>query len=196
MKVLVTGANGHIGSHVVRSLLDAGSTAIAFVRPGSDRRALEGLACETCEGDLLDAASVDRAMAGVDAVMHVGAVHRSMTPDPEDIVRPAVEGTRAVLDAAEKHGVKRVVVTSSAATVGFTKDPTKPLDESAQQTRIKSPYIRAKVKQEELALERAKQGKVEIVVLNPSGVYSARATIGSRQRRRRSSACFKAIRRS
>lgn len=171
MKVLVTGASGHIGNHVVRALLEAGSTPISFVRPASDRRALRGLACEAREGDLLDAASVERTMVGIDAVMHVGAVHRNMARDPDDIVRPAVEGTRAVLDAAEKHGVKRVILTSSGATVGFAKDLSKPLDESAHQERIKSPYIRAKVEQEKLALERAKAGHVEVVVLNPSGVF-------------------------
>lgn len=174
MRILVTGANGHIGGHVVRAVLDAGFTAVAFARPGSDRRALAGLACEVREGDLLDAASVDRAMDGVEAVMHVGAVHRNMTRDPEDIVRPAVRGTEAVLDAAEKHGVKRVVLTSSGATVGFTKDASKPLDESAHQTRLKSPYIRGKVEQERLALERAKSGSVEVIVLNPSGVFGPR----------------------
>lgn len=174
MRVFVTGANGHIGSHVVRALHEAGASAIAFVRPSSDRRALSGVACEVREGDLLDAASVDEAMQGADAVIHVGAVHRNMTPDPEDIVRPAVEGTRAVLDAAEKHGIRRVVLTSSGATVGFTKDPAKPLDESARQERTVSPYIRGKVRQELLALERAKSGKLDVVVLNPSGVFGPR----------------------
>lgn len=174
MRVLVTGANGHIGSHVVRAVQATGATVVAFVRPGSDRRGLDGLAYETREGDLLDASSVDRAIEGVDAVMHVGAVHRNMTRDPEEIVRPAVLGTRAVLDAAEKHGVKRVVLTSSGATVGFTKDLRKPLDERAHQTRARSAYIRAKVEQEHLALERARAGRVEVVVLNPSGVFGPR----------------------
>lgn len=174
MNVFITGASGHIGNHVVRAVLDAGSTPIAFVRPDSDRRALAGLACEIREGDLLDWESVDAAMNGVDAVLHVGAVHRNFARDPEDIVRPAVEGTRAVLDAAEKHGVKRVVVTSSGATVGFAKDPSKPLDETAHQERTKSAYIRAKVEQERLALECAKAGHVEVVVLNPSGVFGPR----------------------
>lgn len=174
MRVFVTGANGHIGSHVVRAVHEAGASAIAFVRPGSDRRALDGVPCEVREGDLLDAASVERAMQGAEAVIHVGAVHRNMTPDPEDIVRPAVEGTRAVLDAADKHGVRRVVLTSSGATVGFAKDPVKPLDESARQERTESPYIRGKVEQERLALERAARGGPEIVVLNPSGVFGPR----------------------
>ena len=174
LRILVTGATGHIGSHVVRAVLDAGSTPIAFVRPRSDRRALDGVSCEIREGDLLDAASVDRAMNGVDAVMHVGAVHRNHTQSADLMVRPAVEGTRAVLDAAEKHGVRRVIVTSSGATVGFAKDPSRPLDETAFQQRMTSSYIRAKVQQEQLALARAKQGGLEVVVLNPSGVFGPR----------------------
>lgn len=174
MKLFVTGATGHIGNNVVRAAVDAGHEVIAFARPKADRRGLSGVACEVREGDLLDAASVERAMQGAGAVLHVGAVHRNMTANPDDIVRPAVEGTRAVLDAAEKLGVRRVVLTSSGATVGFAKDPTKPLDESSHQERTKSAYIRGKVEQEKLALERAKAGRVEVVVLNPSGVFGPR----------------------
>jgi dihydroflavonol-4-reductase len=168
LKALVTGANGHIGSHVVRAVRAAGWTPIGFVRPGADERGLEGLELELRRGDLLDAASVERAVAGVDLVFHVGAPHRNFARDPDEIVRPAVEGTRNVLAAARKHGVKRVIHTSTGATVGFTKDPSKPLDESHFHQHPHSPYIRAKVEAEKLAREA--EG-VEVVILNPSGVF-------------------------
>lgn len=174
MKVLVTGANGHIGSHVVRAVLDEGWQAIAMVRPGSDRRALSGLSCEIRDGDLRDPASVERATQGADAVMHVGAIHRNADPGPDEMHHTAIDGTRAVFEAARKHGIKRVVLTSSGATVGFAKDPTRPLDESHRQERIASPYIRAKVEQERLALELSRSLGVELVILNPSGVFGPR----------------------
>ena len=79
-----------------------------------------------------------------------------------------------MLEAAAKAGVKRVVVTSSGATVGFGKDPARPLDESHRQERRASAYIRAKLEQEALALEAAKAGRTEVVVLNPSGVFGPR----------------------
>lgn len=129
MRALVTGANGHIGCHVVRACREASTEPVAFVRPGSDRRGLTGLDVETREGDLLDRASLDRAMGGVELVSHVGAVHRNFAADPAEIVRPAVEGTRNVLAAARAAGVGRVVHTSSGATVGFARDPQSPLDE-------------------------------------------------------------------
>ncbi len=171
MKALVTGANGHIGNHVVRALLEARHKAVAFVRPGSDRRALTGLEVELREGDLLDAATVDRAVAGVDWVFHVGTVHRNWSVDESTILDPAITGTRNVLDAAKRAGVKRVVVTSSGATVGFASDLTKPLDESAPLPTPRSVYSRAKLEAERLAL--AADG-VEVVVVNPSGVFGPR----------------------
>lgn len=174
MRVLVTGANGHIGSHVVRELFSAGSTAVAFVRPKSDRRGLAGIACEVREGDLLDAASVEKAVAGVDAVIHVGAVHANAEKSPGEMTRTAVEGTRAVLEAAARAGVKRVVLTSSGATVGFTRDPARPLDESHHQPTTRSPYIAAKVEQERFALAEATRLGLELLVLNPSGVFGPR----------------------
>jgi dihydroflavonol-4-reductase len=168
VKALVTGANGHIGSHVVRAVRAAGWTPIGFVRPGADERGLAGLELELKRGDLLDAVSVERAVAGVDLVFHVGAPHRNFAKDPDEIVRPAVEGTRNVLAAARKHGVRRVVYTSTGATVGFAKDPAKPLDESHFHEHPHSAYIRAKVEAEKLA--RSAEG-LEVVILNPSGVF-------------------------
>jgi len=168
MSVLVTGANGHIGCNVVRALLEDGQRVVALVRPGSDRRGLAGLDVELREGDVLDAASVNAACSGVEVVMHVAAPHRNFAADENDIIRPAVEGTRNVLDACARAGVKRLVLTSTAATIGFSSDPLVPLDESSALTDARSPYLRAKIQQERLALG---DERVEVVVLNPSGVF-------------------------
>jgi hypothetical protein len=86
---------------------------VAFVREGSDRRGLGGLDVGVC-GDVLDAGSVLRA-----------TVHKNLAANPDDVVQPAVEGTKNALDAAK--GVRRVVYTSSAATIGFTPDPARAL---------------------------------------------------------------------
>jgi dihydroflavonol-4-reductase len=143
---------------------------VAFVRRGSDRRGLGGVAVEVREGDLLDAGSVKTAMAGVDVVFHAGAVHRNYAADAAAIVRPAVEGTRNVLAAA---GTRRVVYCSTGATVGFAADVGKPLDESASLAAAKSAYIRGKLEAEKLALDAARGGQ-DVVVLNPSGVFGPR----------------------
>ncbi|MFZ5478515.1 MAG: NAD-dependent epimerase/dehydratase family protein [Myxococcota bacterium] len=172
MRILVTGASGHVGNHVVRAAVAAGHTAVAFVRPAADRRALAGAHCEVREGDLLDAVTVRRAAEGVEAVIHVGAVHRNLARTPDEMMRPAVEGTRNVLDAARAVGARRVVVTSTGATIGFAKDPARPLDERATVQSPRSAYVAAKLAQERLALEAA--GGPEVVVVNPSGVLGPR----------------------
>jgi len=174
MRVLITGANGHIGCHVTRAVAAEGWTPVAFVRPGSDRRGLAGVKCELREGDLTDAASVRRAMEGIEAVMHVGAVHRNAEATDGEMARTALDGTTAVLEAAAAAKVRRLVLTSSGATVGFAPDPSKPLDESHHQQRTSSPYTRAKVEQERLALALGAKLGVEVVVTNPTGVFGPR----------------------
>ncbi len=172
MRALITGANGHIGSHVVRAVIDAGWTPIAFVRDGSDRRALAGLDLELRSGDLLDANSLERAMSGIDILFHVGAAHRNYDPDPARIMRPAVEGTRNALAAARRCGVKRMIYTSTGATVGFAKDPSQPFDESHSLPSARSAYIQGKIAAEKVVLDAAASGEApEVVILHPSGVF-------------------------
>jgi dihydroflavonol-4-reductase len=171
MRVLVTGANGHIGCNVVRACMAQGMEPVAFVRPKSDRRGLTGVDVEVREGDLLDPASITRAVAGTEIVFHVGAVHRNWAPEEDRISRPAVDGTRHVLDAARRAGVRHVVCTSTAATVGFAADPAKPLDERASLDDSSMMYVRAKLAAEKVALAAAAEGGMDVVVVNPSGVF-------------------------
>jgi len=91
------------------------------VRPTSDLRNLEGLKADRVVGDLRDAASIEKALSGCDVVFHVAADYRLWVRrrDSDEMYRSNVEGTRAVLEAARKQGVRRVVYTSSVATMGF-----------------------------------------------------------------------------
>src|SRR2546429_2777004 len=116
---LVTGGTGFIGANVVGELVAADATVRVLARRGGDRRALEGIRVELAEGDLLDAASVRRAVAGVQQVYHVAADYRLWTPDPAALYRANVEGTRAVLEAAGQAGVGRVGYTSSVGALGI-----------------------------------------------------------------------------
>src|SRR6201996_8248111 len=115
--ILVTGASGFVGSAVARLLLTAGHDVRVMVRPTSARTNLADPRLHIVEGDLRDAGSIARAMSGVSDLFHVAADYRLWAPDPDDIVRTNVEGTRAVMDAALSAGVARVVYTSSVATV-------------------------------------------------------------------------------
>ncbi len=137
MKAFVTGATGFLGSHVARALSQQGADLRLLVRPTSNLKNLEGLRAETAIGDLRDASSLEKAMSGCDTVFHVAADYRLWVRDPEEMYRSNVDGTRAILEAARKNGVRRLVYTSSVATMGFTckgHPPGRPPDNP--QTRI------------------------------------------------------------
>ncbi len=119
MTTLVTGATGFVGSAVARQLLDRGQAVRVLARPGGDRRNIAGLSVEIAEGDLRDRASLDRALAGCDALFHVAADYRLWVPRPDEIYEANVAGTRALMLAAGEAGVKRIVYTSSVATLGI-----------------------------------------------------------------------------
>src|SRR5271157_8037 len=119
MLAFVTGATGFLGSHVARALAAQGAQLRLLVRPTSDLRNIEDLPAERVQGDLRDPASIEKALAGCEAVFHVAADYRLWVRDPEQMYRSNVEGTRSLLEAARKQGVRRVVYTSSVATMGF-----------------------------------------------------------------------------
>jgi dihydroflavonol-4-reductase len=97
---LVTGGTGFVGANVARELVAAGATVRVLARPRADRRALHGLPVEVADGDLLNPASVRRAMEGVQTVYHVAADFRLWTPQPAGLYRTNVDGTRVVLEVA------------------------------------------------------------------------------------------------
>jgi dihydroflavonol-4-reductase len=168
MLVFLTGATGFLGSHVARVLADQGAELRLLVRPTSNLRNLDGLKAETATGDLRDAASLERAMAGCDTVFHVAADYRLWVRDPEEMYRSNVNGTRSILDAARKNGVRRVVYTSSVATIGFTSDGHPANEDSPVALRdMIGHYKRSKFMAEQLALE-AGRGGMHVVTVNPT----------------------------
>jgi dihydroflavonol-4-reductase len=168
MQTFLTGATGFLGSHVARALADQGANLRLLVRPTSDLKNIEGLKAETATGDLRDPASLEKAMAGCEAVFHVAADYRLWLRDPAEMYRSNVEGTRAILDAARKNGVRRVVYTSSVATIGFTGNG-RPADEDSPVSLADmiGHYKRSKFMAEQLALE-AGRGSMQVVTVNPT----------------------------
>jgi dihydroflavonol-4-reductase len=168
MLAFVTGATGFLGSHVARVLAEQGAALRLLVRPNSDLRNLQGLNAETASGDLRDPASLETAMAGCDTVFHVAADYRLWVRDAEQMYQSNVEGTRAILAAARKNGVRSVICTSSVATMGFTANG-HPADEDSPVSLADmiGHYKRSKFMAEQLALEAGRSG-MRVVVVNPT----------------------------
>lgn len=177
---LVTGASGFVGSAVARALLEAGFGVRALVRATSPRGNLEGLAVEIAEGDMRDLADVSKAAQGARYVFHVAADYRLWAPDPREILRANVEGTRAVMTAARTAGAERIVYTSSVATLRLHADGT-PADESGPLTEAEAigAYKKSKVAAERLVEAMIGAEGLPAVIVNPStpvGPRDARPT--------------------
>jgi len=168
VKAFVTGATGFLGTHVARVLAEQGAGLRLLVRPTSNLKNLEGLPAETAMGDLRDAASLEKAMSGCEVVFHVAADYRLWVQDPAEMYRSNVEGTRAVLEAARKNGVRCVVYTSSVATIGFTGNG-HPADEDSPVALADmiGHYKRSKFMAEQVALEAGRAG-MRVVTVNPT----------------------------
>jgi len=168
MRALVTGATGFVGSAVARALLQDGWQVRTLVRAQSDRRNLQRLAVEIVVGDLLDAGSLDRALADCEALFHVAADYRLGASKPEQLYRTNVDGTRNILDAARRAGVARVVYTSSVATIGIPADGS-PGDEATPValTDMIGHYKRSKYLAEQVVRDAAPAG-ISVVIVNPS----------------------------
>jgi dihydroflavonol-4-reductase len=173
LKAFVTGATGFLGSHVARVLAEQGADLRLLVRPTSNLKNLEGLLSpgaktETARGDLRDPASLEKAISGCDTVFHVAADYRLWVRDPAEMYRSNVEGTRAILEAARKNGVRRVVYTSSVATIGFHGDGQAADEDSpVSLADMIGHYKRSKFMAEQLALEAGRNG-MYVVTVNPT----------------------------
>jgi dihydroflavonol-4-reductase len=172
---LVTGATGFIGSAVVRKLLARGRAVRALVEPGAPTPNLDGLTgVERIAGDVLDRDAVGRAMAGCDAVYHLAAIYALWLPDEKIIYDVNVEGTKNVLFAAMKAGVRKVVHTSSIAAIGVPR-----ASELADETfafnywNEANAYIRSKYLSDLDAQRFAREG-VPVVIVCPAFPFGER----------------------
>jgi dihydroflavonol-4-reductase len=168
MLAFVTGATGFLGSHVARVLAEQGARLRLLVRPTSDLRNISDLDAERVRGDLRDVASFESGLAGCDALFHVAADYRLWVRDPEQMYRSNVEGTRGLIEAARKQGVRRIVYTSSVATMGFGSNGMRADENSpVSLAQMIGPYKRSKFMAEQVAFEAARAG-VDVVVVNPT----------------------------
>jgi dihydroflavonol-4-reductase len=162
--VLVTGASGFLGWHVARVLLERGYSVRALVRAGSR---VEELDVECVTGDLRDAASLERAVAGCGLVFHVAADYRLWARDPGELYRSNVDGTRNMLQAARNAGAERIVYTSTVGCIGIPHGGIGNEDTPVTLQDMAGDYKRSKFLAEQVALEFARGG-LPVVIVNPT----------------------------
>ena len=167
MRLFITGSTGFVGSHVAALAAKQGAELRLLARTTSKTQNLPKGA-EVVLGDLREPQTFASALRGCDAVIHVAADYRLWVPDPADMYKANVEGTRELLRLAREAGVPRVVYTSSVATMGFKTDGTvvnedTPVSEAA----MIGHYKRSKWMAERVAIEAAESGQ-QVIVLNPT----------------------------
>jgi len=168
MKVFLTGATGFVGHHVAHALAAQGADLRLLVRKSSNLANLEGIRGETHLGDLLDPESLRSGLEGCDALMHVAADYRLWIRDPQSMYRANVDGTRELLRMARESGVKRVVYTSSVATMHFRTDGLVINEDTPVSLKdMVGHYKRSKFLAEQEAIKAAQQG-LQVIILNPT----------------------------
>lgn len=170
MKLFLTGATGFVGSHIARLAVEQGHTLRLLSRASSNRSLLP-VGAEVVTGDLREPEAFAPALRGCEALIHVAADYRLWVPDPAEMYRANVEGTRRLLRLAAAAGVPRVVYTSSVATMGFGHEGSAaaPVDEHTpvSEADMIGHYKRSKWQAEQVALEAARSGQ-HVIVLNPT----------------------------
>ena len=170
MLAFVTGATGFLGSHVARALAEQGADLRLLVRSNSNTKNIADLKADLITGDLRDPVSLEKGIAGYDVVFHVAADYRLWVRDPEEMYRANVEGTRAILEAARKNNVRRLVYTSSVATMGFSSNG-QAADESSPVSldSMIGPYKRSKFMAEQVAIDPSTPVGERDIKPTPSG---------------------------
>lgn len=162
---LITGATGFLGWHVARLLLERGESVRALVRDAARLHELEGM--EAVRGDLRDPLSLESAVEGCGVVYHVAADYRLWSPQPAEMYRSNVEGTRNILEAARRAGVERFIYTSSVGCIGIPENGLGDEQAPVSLEDMAGHYKRSKFLAERVALEYAGEG-FPVVIVNPT----------------------------
>jgi len=176
VRAFVTGATGFLGSHVAEQLAARGDAVRALARPGSARSHLDSLHVEIVAGDLRTPADWMPSLEGIDVVFHCAAVVGDWGRWP-DFEAVSVGGTRAIVEAAARGGVKRFVHLSSTAVYGLRQVRGRRVDEDAPlrgDSLRWGYYGRAKVAAERIVREAHDRGRIECTLLRPAIVYGPR----------------------
>lgn len=182
MKALVTGADGLLGSNLVRQLIDRDFEVRTLIHPSSASNTLDGLKIERLTGDILDPSSIGDAVKGCEAVFHVAASTAMWPPRDPKITAINVDGTRNMLETSERAGVKRFIHVGSASSFGYgTKGKPGTEETPYCYQKLRLAYFESKLEAQRVVLRHVKEGKIDAVVVNPTfmfGPYDSGPTSG------------------
>ncbi len=173
MSVLVIGANGYLGSHVTRQLVNDGEDVAVMVREGANTIGIDDLKTTRFVGDIWDNDVLREAMAGCDVVYYCVVDTRGWLRDPAPLFHTNVDGTRNVLEVAKDAGLRRFVFTSSYVTVGRKRGRVATEDDAIVDHRL-TPYVRSRVQAEELVLRYAREQGLPAIAMCVSTTYGGR----------------------
>jgi dihydroflavonol-4-reductase len=177
-RVFVTGGSGFVGRAIIRRLVTDGRSVRALARSVGSHQSVANLGADPAPGDVEDPGSLDRAMTGCDVVYHVAGVNAFCLRDPSPLYRINVGGSRNVVEAAARAGVRRIVYTSSASTIGEPQGVVG-REDTPHRGFFLSDYERSKYEAERSVLDLAQDLGVEVVSVNPSSVQGPGRTGGT-----------------
>ncbi len=174
-RVLVTGANGFLGSWLTRRLLAEGHEIFALVRKSSDLSELDGVPCQYIYGDVTNLDSLPLAFKGIDTVFHAAGLVAYKKSERGLMEKVNVTGTQNVIHACSQMDVSRLVHISSVVAVGAGFKPEDILNEESAYTlsHLNLGYFETKRKAEQLVVAATQSKKIDSVILNPSTIYGA-----------------------
>jgi dihydroflavonol-4-reductase len=177
-RVFVAGATGFIGGALTTRLLERGDEIVALARSDASAAKLGGLGVRVVRGDVCDEDSLAAGMAGCDLVYHCAGINSHCPDDPKLLLEVNARGTEHMVQAAGRAGVRRVVITSSAASVGEAQG-TVGDEHSVHRGTYLSVYDRSKHVGEQAAFAAAHRTGLELVAVCPSSVQGPGRTTGN-----------------
>jgi dihydroflavonol-4-reductase len=177
-RVFVTGGSGLIGGALVDRLVAGGDDVVALARSDAAAAGLAARGAETVRGDVLDAAALGAGLRGAGVAYHVAGVNTLCPLDPAPLYRVNRDGARLIVRAAAQAGVRRLVHTSSAATLGEAEG-TIGREDSPHRGAFLSHYERSKFEGERAVLDEGARTGLEVVCVNPSSVQGPGRTGGT-----------------
>lgn len=175
MNALVTGANGFLGTYVVKELLQRNYTVKAMVRQQSDIASLTGLNCEIVHGDILDLSSLQKNFKGIDWVFHTAGAMSNSLKDKERLLQVNIHGVENVVTACRDQNVAKLIHVSSVVAIGASHTEHEVLNEDALNITKNLNFVNYDTKRqgEEIVLKAAREKGLFAMVVNPSLMYGA-----------------------